>query len=66
VTLSSSTFVYLLEAHGGCGSQLVECVSMALGLCKSCLWLLDYAFKSFWFVFILVVVLHLQSWSFCI
>ena len=66
MTLSSSTVVYLLEARGGCGSWLVECVFMTLGLCKSCLWLLDYAFMSLCFVFILVVVLHLHFRSFCI
>ena len=37
----------------------VEYVFLPLGLCKSCLWLLDYALKSFWFVSLVGVILHL-------
>ena len=64
-TLSSS-FVNPLEALGGCGSGLLEFVFVNPGLYESCLWLLNYALRSFWFVFLVVVVLHLHSRSFCI
>jgi hypothetical protein len=45
-TLSSS-FVNILKALGGCGSRLLEYVFVTLGLYKSCLWLLNYALRTF-------------------
>ena len=61
VTLTSSTFVYPLEALGGCSSWLVENMLVTFGLCEGCLWLLDFVLRSYWFVFLVVLVFHLHS-----
>ena len=47
LSLSSSSFVYSLEAFGGCDSRLVKYVLVTLNLYKSYMWILDYALKSF-------------------
>lgn len=54
-------FVYSLEAIGGCDSRLVKSLLLTLGLYESYLWVLDYALKSFWFVLLAIVILHLDS-----
>ena len=58
VTISSSAFVYPFEALGGWSSHIIEHVFLPLGIGENYMWLLDYVLKSFWFVFLVVVVLQ--------